>query len=257
MARAEDPLQGDWHLDLTSYLWAPALNGNLTIRGHEAPVDLSFIDILKDSSSIIGIEGRLGVRKGRIGVYVDGLYNKIGFENLSGPLGFAKANASVTLTFIESAVYYDLIDLPRQRSPDGMDTWNWGIETDIYAGARHTNLGVNVDLKSIGKFGINQSGSKNENWVDPIVGGRVLVDLSDHWKVLLDNNIGGFGVGSKLAYSGMGLVGYQFTMFGLESTAWAGYKAIYQDFQDGSGKDEFRWNMWVHGPIMGLTMRLF
>jgi hypothetical protein len=55
----------------------------------------------------------------------------------------------------------------------------------------------------------------------------------------------------------MGLVGYQFTMFGLESTAWAGYKGLYQDYQNGSGKDEFKWNMWVHGPIIGMTMRLF
>jgi hypothetical protein len=257
LARAEDPLAGDWHLDLTTYLWAPSLNGNLTGRGRESPVNASFIDILKDSDSLIGIEGRLGVRKGRVGVYVDGLYNKIGADNLSGPFGFAKADASVNLTFIESAVYYDLIDLPRQKSPDGQDTWNWGIETDVYAGARYTNLGVKLDLKSIGQVGINQTRSKNESWVDPIVGARITFDLSDHWKAYLDNNIGGFGAGSKLAYSGIALVGYQFTLFGLESTAWAGYKALYQDYQNGSGKDEFRWNMWLHGPIIGTTIRLF
>jgi hypothetical protein len=257
MARAQDPFLGDWHLDLTSYIWTPALTGDIAVRGHETPVNASFIDILKDSDSIIGIEGRLGIRKGRFGVYVDGLYNRIGADNLSGPLGFAKVDATATLTFIESAVYYQLVDLPRQLSPDGQDTWNWGIEADIYAGARYTNIGLKLDLKSIGNFGVNQSDSKNQSWVDPIVGGRVLVDLSDHWKFLLDSNFGGFGVGSKFAYSGMGLVGYQFTMFGLESTAWAGYKGLYQDYQNGSGKDEFRWNMWVHGPIIGTTIRFF
>jgi len=230
----------------------PALNGNLTVKGREAPVDLSFIDILQDSSSIIGLEGRLGVRKGRFGVYVDGLYNKIGFDNLSGQRGFAKVDATVTLTYVESAIYYDLLDVPRQTSPDGQDTWNWGLETDVYAGMRYTNLGLDLDFKNI-----NQSGSKNQNWVDPIVGARMTVDLSDHWRLFVDNNIGGFGAGSKLAYSGMGLVGYQFTMFGLPSTVWAGYKGLYQDYQNGNGKDEFRWNMWVHGPIIGSTIRFF
>src|SRR6266852_5292140 len=108
LARAEDPWAGDWHLDLTSYIWMPSLSGNLTVLGRESPVNLSFIDILQEKSSLIGIEGRLGVRKGRIGVYIDGLYNKIGIDNISGPLGFAKANANMTLTFVESAVYYDL-----------------------------------------------------------------------------------------------------------------------------------------------------
>jgi hypothetical protein len=252
MARAEDPFLGDWHVDLTSYVWISSLNGNVTARGHDTPVDASFIDILKDSDSLIGLEGRLGVSKGRFGVYIDGLYNKIGADNLSGPFGFAKIDATVTLTLIESAVYYRLVDLPRQLSPDGQDTWNWGVEADVYAGARYTNIGLKLDFNNL-----NQSGSQNQSWVDPIVGARVIVDLSDHWKLALDNNFGGFGVGSKFAYSGMGLVGYEFKMFGLESTAWAGYKGLYQDYENGSGKDEFKWNMWIHGPIIGTTIRFF
>jgi hypothetical protein len=257
MAHAEDPFAGDWHFDFTGYLWAPSLNGSLTVKGREAPINLSFINILQDTDSLIGLEGRIGVRKGRFGVYVDGLYNKLGANDLSGPHGFAKSDASVNLTFIESAIYYDLFDLPRQKSPDGQDTWSWGIETDVYAGARYTNLGASLKLKSIGQINVNQTRSANENWVDPIIGGRVTLQLSDNWRAYVDNNIGGFGAGSKLAYSGIALVGYQFPLFGLDSTAWAGYKALYQDFQNGSGKDEFRWNMWLHGPIAGLTIRFF
>src|SRR5437762_11507620 len=78
LARAEDPLAGDWHLDLTSYLWAPSLNGDLTGRGRESPVNASFIDILKDSDSLIGIEGRLGLSESRVGASLVGSSYTIG-----------------------------------------------------------------------------------------------------------------------------------------------------------------------------------
>ena len=257
VAHAENPLAGDWHLDLSTYVWATSFDGTATLRGRDVPVDVGFVDILRNSDSILAVEGRLGIRKGRVGVYVDGLYNRVGLDDLSGPFGFAKADATATLTYIESAVFYNVVDLPRQLSPDGQDTWNWGVQADLYAGMRYTDIGLKIDLKSIGNFGINQSANRNASWVDPIVGGRILVDLSDHWKALLDSNFGGFGVGSQFAYSGMGLVGYQFSLFGLESTAWAGYKGLYQDYQNGNGRNEFRWNMWVHGPIIGATVRFF
>jgi hypothetical protein len=257
MAYAENPLEGDWHVDLSAYVWATSFDGSVTIRGREAPVDSGFIDIIKNADSLVALEGRLGVRKGRIGIYVDGLYNKVGFDDLSGPFGFTNADATATLTYIESAVFYNFLDLPRQLSPDSQDTWNWGIQADVYAGMRYTDIGLELDLKRIGPLRVNQSASRNVDWVDPIVGGRVLVDMSDHWKALLDTNVGGFGVGSQFAFSGMGLVGYEFSLFGLESTVWAGYKGLYQDYQNGSGRNEFRWNMWTHGPIIGSTIRFF
>ena len=257
LAQAQNPLEGDWHVDLSVYVWATSFDGSVTLRGREVPTDVGFIDILKNADSLVALEGRLGVRKGRIGVYVDGLYNKVGMDDLSGPFGFAKVDATVTQAYVESAVFYDVLDLPRQTSPDSQDTWNWGIQADVYAGVRYTDIGVKLDLKQVGRFGVNQSASRDATWVDPIVGGRILFDISDHWKALLDNNIGGFGVGSQFAYSGMGLIGYQFSLFGLESTVWAGYKGLYQDYQDGNGRNEFRWNMWVHGPIIGSTIRFF
>ena len=257
-AYAEGPFDGDWHVDLSTYLWATSFDGNIgVLRGREIPVDAGFIDILDNADSLIAVEGRLGVRKGRIGVYVDGLYNQVGFDDLSGPFGFARGDATVELTYIESAVFYNFLDAPRQLSPDGQGTWNWGFNADVYAGIRYTNLGADFKLKRVGPLRINQSVDHSFDWVDPIVGARVQGDISDHWKALLDANVGGFGVGSDFAFSGMGLVGYQFSLFGLESTVWAGYKGLYQDYQEGSGWREFRWDMWVHGPIIGSTIRFF
>ena len=33
-----------------------------------------------------------------------------------------------------------------------------------------------------------------------------------------------------------------------------GYRAMYQDYTDGSGDNKFEWNVTLHGPILGLGM---
>jgi hypothetical protein len=251
-ARAGDATDDNFHMDLTSYLWATSFNGNVGAGGINVPVSAGFIDILQNADSLIGIEGRLGVRKGRFGAYVDGLWNKVGLDTVSGPLGLARINPTLTLTYVEGALFYRLIDMAPDRSPDKQDYWGFGVTGDVYAGARYTDLGLQLDFKRI-----NQTESQSESWVDPIVGARAELAITDNWRFLLDNNVGGFGAGSKFSYSGMALVGYQFSLWGLPSTVWAGYKALYQDYQNGSGSDAFKWNMWVHGPIVGSTIRLF
>ncbi|MFO1060044.1 MAG: hypothetical protein U1E53_24135 [Dongiaceae bacterium] len=246
-ARAGETADNDFHVDLTSYLWATSFNGNIGAGPVSAPVSAGFIDILDNSDSLVGIEGRLGVRKGRFGAYVDGLWNRVGFDTVNGPFG-SRIAPTMTLTYVEGALFYRLIDLPPDRSPDKQDFWGFGVAADAYAGARYTDLGLELDFKRI-----NQTESWNKSWVDPIVGARVDLAITDNWRFLLDNNVGGFGAGSKFSYSGMALVGYQFTVWGMPSTVWAGYKGLYQNYQDG----DFKWDMWVHGPIVGSTIRFF
>jgi hypothetical protein len=251
-ARADGPGGDDLEVNLTSYLWATSFNGNIGARGFSVPANAGFVDILQNSESIIGIEGRLGVRRGRFGAYVDGLWNRVELDTVTGPFGFARIDPKLTLTYVEGALFYRFIDVAPDRSPDKQDFWGFGVAADAYAGARYTDIGLELDFKNI-----NQTESRNKGWVDPIVGARLDLAITDNWRFLLDNNVGGFGAGSKFSYSGMALVGYQFTMWGLPSTICAGYKGLYQDYQDGNGSDAFKWNMWVHGPIVGSTVRFF
>jgi hypothetical protein len=245
---AAEPNDDVWHLDLTTYLWAPSFSGTTGVHGFDVPVHFGFIDIIENSDSLIGFEGRLAVRKGRFGAYVDGLWNRVEGDTVTGPFGFLHIDPTLTLTYVEGALFYHAIDIQPDRSPDGQDYWGAGLGVDLYAGARYTDIGVKLDIKNI-----NQTIDKNRGWVDPIVGARATVDLSQHWKLMVDSNFGGFGVASDFTYSGMALVGYDFTMFGFPTTFWAGYKAIYDNYQN----DGFKWNMWVHGPGIGTTTRFF
>jgi hypothetical protein len=52
------------------------------------------------------------------------------------------------------------------------------------------------------------------------------------------------------------LIGYQFSLFGEDNArVFAGYRALSQDYTDGSGNDKFEWDVTLHGPILGLGIR--
>ncbi|MGD8261465.1 MAG: hypothetical protein PVF14_20425 [Desulfobacterales bacterium] len=49
------------------------------------------------------------------------------------------------------------------------------------------------------------------------------------------------------------MIGYRFNLFGDKNArVLAGYRAVSQDYTDGSGRDKFQWDITMHGPILGL-----
>ena len=40
------PVSTDWEFRVTPYAWAPSVNGDVTVRGHTADIDMSFWDLL-------------------------------------------------------------------------------------------------------------------------------------------------------------------------------------------------------------------
>ena len=67
--------------------------------------------------------------------------------------------------------------------------------------------------------------------------------------------MGGFGVGSDFAWWALGLIGYQWRGAGLEWAVLGGYKALGQDYTNGSGARRFQWDTTMHGPALGLSIR--
>ena len=94
---------------------------------------------------------------------------------------------------------------------------------------------------------VNQS----ESWVDPLVGSRFGIDLSDRWSLTAEANVGGFGVGSDLAWNVQAFLGYQTSLFGVPTTLAAGYRALHQDYDH----NDFKWDVTMHGPALGAVLR--
>jgi hypothetical protein len=76
------------------------------------------------------------------------------------------------------------------------------------------------------------------------------LDLADHWVLAGVGNLGGFGVGSDLAWNVQAFLGYRTTLFGRETTFALGYRALSQDYDH----NDFEWDVTMHGPIPELPL---
>lgn len=117
---------------------------------------------------------------------------------------------------------------------------------DILGGFRAVRADVDVRL-SPGAFP-GRTFDLGDNWVDPIVGGRVQVALNDRWSATAMADVGGSGGGSDRTWQAVATVGYQI------NDRWSvrgGWRHISVE-KEMSGRDvEFD----MSGPVLGLTAR--
>ena len=90
-----------------------------------------------------------------------------------------------------------------------------------------------------------------DSWVDPVVGGRILQDVSEDWFLTARGDIGGFGLGSGLSWNLPGGIGYDVAdWFSLV----AQYKALVVDFDnEKTGLDFLSYDTTTHGPLIGFV----
>lgn len=92
------------------------------------------------------------------------------------------------------------------------------------------------------------SASADKSWVDPIIGFRAQWNITDRWFLAGKSDIGGFGVGSDLAWTLQATVGYNFTD---TISAELGYRYMHTDYEDGA----FIYDMAEAGIYTGLNIR--
>ncbi len=244
---AQEKQLDDWQFTITPYIWAISLNGDLTVKGRKADVDASFLDTVEAADSLFGFLAQLDARKGNWGAFVSPVYMKIGVDKDVGigPLSIS-ADVTTEVTILEFGGTYRFVDLPSEYA--NRSTW-----IEAIAGGRYTSLNAEIDLKvsvaSLGLTGARVS-EGGRDWLDPIVGARSNINLSDKFSLRLRGDVGGFGVGSDFSWQAVGLIVYDFKLFGTDASTFAGYRSLHQDFKDGT----FAWDMNLHGPILGLSI---
>jgi hypothetical protein len=257
---ADDYFPEEWQFTVAPYLWALQLDGDVTIDGHKAKVDMGFDDILNDLNVAFMID--IEARKDRWGFFINPLYSqtenssKTSFLQDTLYLGQTyKINTEIDLFIVSVGSYYRLgpWKLDSSEGESGPQ-----LIVDVMAGARYTHLNVDIDLDR--KSGLPLPGlpahisdEGNVDWVDPIVGARTTFVLSPAWMVSLFGDVGGFGVGSDRAWMATGGVGYNFKAFGdMDSQLYVGYRGMNQDYSEGSGSNKFEWDVTLHGPVFSL-----
>lgn len=234
-----------WRAELTAWIWAVGMDGTVGARGRRADMNESFIDILDKSDSIFAFSGRLEVGYDRWAAFADGMYCNLGADNQSGPMDLANVDVTIEQVVLDFGAMYRVA----RWEPDGTAASNrLDITLDLYGGGRYNHVDLELAPANL------DSRSRDKGWVDPIFGAKLILPLSKDWHLRLNGDVGGFGVSSDFTWSATGVFGYDFELLSMPATVYAGYRAIGWDYSDGSGDDEFVWDITMHGPIIGFSL---
>jgi opacity protein-like surface antigen len=231
----------NWQFEITPYIFAAGMNGKTGIGSVTSNVDMSFDDILKNLDQ--GFMALFEASKGPWTYGLEGVYFKLkdeGANSWQGPLG---STSTGTLDATMTEQLYQLTAAYRVMDEH--------TKVDVLGAARYTQLDADLSLAVTGPPLLpdgSHSISGTENWWDPVIGARVLQPLADAWTLAGYADIGGFGVGSKLTYQLLAGVNWQFSK---SVSAKAGYRYLYQDYQNGG----FIWDMKSSGFYLGAGFR--
>ena len=223
----------DWHFAVSPYLWFPGVHGTIGARGHDASIHESPGDLL--SHFRFGLMGLVDTRYKRIVIPVDMMWIRLGANNAL-PLTDEAVTAHVKGQefILTPKIGYRLVDSEI-------------IKIDALTGFRYWHFGANLRLSTSETS--TQTFSGSENWVDPLVGGRILANLSPKISVSMGGDVGGWNTGSLIDYQIGGVLGYRIKP---AVVLQVGYRYLATDFRSGGTTI----NLVTSGVLFGATITL-
>ena len=233
----------EWAVIVSPYVWAASLKGNASLAGFDTDVDVLFSEIFDHLD--LALMGNVEVTNGKWGVYFDGQH----VQTSQDERVFAhEIGIDIKTTTLAAGAFFKAyeVELGGQTVFGKPRT----ISFEPTVGVRWTELKADVSA-----FGV--SSTKNSDWADPFIGLRMNADLTDRWNLFAEADVGGFDVGSKVSVNAQAYLGYRMEMFGKPTILRAGYRLLYQDYEndDFTGANKFRWDVSQHGPVVGFSMR--
>lgn len=185
--------ENSWHFSITPYLFLPLrTTGTSTVADGDVDLDLNLIDVFKLLNG--ALSGRVEAWRGDFGLAVEGYFVALGDDasfDLPGPgSGRAGVDVNVRQAFVDLLVAY--------RALDGRyDDTGRRYALEGFAGARYNSLTQDIEANaSFGPdLGFQTSLGGTEDWWEPVIGARGIVQISDRWTGAVLADFGGFGVG--------------------------------------------------------------
>ncbi|MFY0309184.1 hypothetical protein ACFMBG_04675 [Leisingera sp. D0M16] len=221
--------QSDWRWQLTPFVLAPSVESTTELgrAGGDVSFDASDVFDQLQAGGMLQFEGRHSSR--------------FGFR-LRYSLLDADADASSSAG--ELPVTYD------QNVAEAVLTYSFGRGRDsfeLFGGVRHWDVDVIARLPG----GTLRRGA---DWTDPIAGLRWQRSLSPDFSILLEGDIGGFGVGSDQSWSAMGGLVYDRWE---RASIYVMYRGLGVDYEEGTRGTSsfFRHDAVTHGLLAGVGFR--
>ena len=248
-----------WRLNFTPYGWLPFLTGDVTVKGRTVGLDVNPIQVLEHLERV-PFMGYAEARNGPLALYSDIFYANLGLTasgvrsrgvrpEVGGTLA-AALGLDFEETVIEAGVAYE------------MTKWGGSTAIDILAGARYWHQEMSINLALTGTLdgldlsrGIAIARGGSVDWVDPLIGARLRHQLAPGQQLMLRADVGGFGVGSQFSWNALAAYSWEIGVRdGVTYSGLLGYRALDVDYEQGSGRSTYEYNVLQHGPITGLSI---
>ena len=227
-------------------------------------MDATFIDVLANTigkgGTLVALMADMEARKGPFALFGDVIWEKITLDPsgvrsrsvspaISGALG-AALDFKYQMAIVELGAAYEVAQL----GP---------VAFDVLAGARYWNQTADIGLSVAGTLNLGDlsvsagraiARSGTVDWVDGFAGARARVTVAPGQNLMLRGDIGGGG--STFTWQALAAYSYDFTTRnGITYSGVLGYKALYVDYAQGSGRTLYEFDMLQHGPVIGLNIR--
>lgn len=223
-----------WSIEVTPYFWMAGLKGPVRVgpRLPQVEVDQSFSDIFDDLDG--AFTGLAVVRYGRFGFSTDLSYTGTTTAVPTPSPMFGRGHISEEVFFATVAGSYTVLE-------------NSNGSLDVMGGIRIWSWDSALELPLAG-LGISLTASQDKSWVDPVIGLKGRVNLTDKFFLVGYGDIGGFAGGSDYTWQLLGTIGYQAT----ENIAFsAGYRHLAVKYEDKGYERDVAFS----GPILGATFK--
>ncbi|TCM40594.1 hypothetical protein [Novosphingobium sp. ST904] len=233
-----------WTLIVSPYAWGASLGGDLGLAGLQHNLHLPFRDIFKHVD--LAAMGTIEAVNDRWGGYLDAQRVKTSQAEAVRSL---PVDLDIRTRRLAGGFYYKAWQIPLP----GKSAFGAGRDISIEptAGLRWTHLRARA---GIAPLAVQTTGSAG--WVDPFAGLRVNADLSRHWNLFTQADLGGFGAGSDLSVNAVAMLGYRTRLMGRRTILRGGYRFLYEkyDQSDFTNRGRFIWDMQQRGPLLGMSV---
>lgn len=252
-----------WTFKFQPYATVPLTSyGNSTVRGRTVDYHLNLgelLDILKIAAS-----GRFEAWHRDTGFIIDGYYYKLGgngivsFQNL--PNTTIENKLTTQQGIYDFAVSYRFGDTPPNRLPETPSETQYPlIWFEPYAGVRLNDIQAELSELTIRAGDTTISADfdridedQDRTWFEPLLGGKLGMQLSDPISLWLRGDVSGFGIAGDKDLSWQVLGGIDWWV-NRSISLQLGYKFYEIDYQNGSGRGAFGLNLNLNGPFLGAT----
>jgi hypothetical protein len=193
---AAKPASGDdeWKFLVAPYVWAVGVDSKVIIGNYSASSTMTFSDILSHTQAAGQVH--LEAQKGKFGFFFDPTYLSLredgtftGARNGVAPPPTRDLTLTAEMWFVEFGGFYQVGTWPINGNSGQK------ITVDLLGGGRYWYLHGELDTTSPIHL------SKTDDFIDPIIGARAAVNLTEKLIFNLRGDIGGFGVGSDFTWN--------------------------------------------------------